>query len=238
MKQDREVLKKLSGKTLAFSQADTTGEERSQPSPPARSIFSAELAAIKLLEEPREEEIEKRWVFLGRKRRRYLLVLDLDDTLVSTTETSTQSSLGCTSQCEIRVRPHAVDVLKKLSDLYELVIFTAGDEAYAQKAARLLDPEGGHILRVLGRSHCLPLGKNIWVKDLRIFADRDLRDILIADNNVLSFSFQLAHGIPIVAYDPANLVDEELLNLLLYLDGLSHEEDIIKANSEAIGLAG
>jgi Dullard-like phosphatase family protein len=224
------------GVAATLSPSEATTEDAQTELPPARSYFSKELEAIKLFREPRQEEITQRWTFLGTKRKRNLLVLDLDDTLVHTVEVAVDETKKRGSQCVIRLRPHAVKVIEQLSELYELVIFTAGDQEYGQEAAQLLDPDGTHILSVLGREHCIQIAPGVWVKDLRIFADRDVEEILIADNNIISFAFQLANGIPIIPYDPDNAEDEELLNLLQYLEGLVHEQNVVQANKDTIGL--
>jgi CTD small phosphatase-like protein 2 len=53
----------------------------------------------------------------------------------------------------------------------------------------------------------------VYVKDLRIFEpSRRLEDIVIVDNAVYSFGYQLENGIPIIPfYDDKK--DEELLHL-------------------------
>ena len=54
------------------------------------------------------------------------------------------------------------------------------------------------------------------MKDLRIIRNRKLENIIIVDNSLYCFGFQLANGIPILPYydDPE---DEELLELELFL---------------------
>ena len=58
------------------------------------------------------------------------------------------------------------------------------------------------------------------MKDLRIFEpSRRLEDIVIVDNAVYSFGYQLENGIPIIPfYDDKR--DEELLHLTQYLECL------------------
>jgi|LauGreDrversion4_2_1035121.scaffolds.fasta_scaffold1981715_1 CTD small phosphatase-like protein 2 len=46
--------------------------------------------------------------------------------------------------------------------------------------------------RRLYRQQCVPRGKEgerIFVKDLRVIEDRDLSDLLLVDNSILSFAF-------------------------------------------------
>jgi CTD small phosphatase-like protein 2 len=52
---------------------------------------------------------------------------------------------------------------------------------------------------------------------LRIFAEnRNLEDLLIVDNAVYSFGYQLENGIPIIPFYE-DKEDEELLHLIQYL---------------------
>jgi hypothetical protein len=56
----------------------------------------------------------------------------------------------------------------------------------------------------------------MYVKDLRIFKNVEMENMIIIDNSVLSFAFQLDNGIPILPfYD--NYEDNELLFLRNYL---------------------
>jgi len=81
----------------------------------------------------------------------------------------------------------------------------------------LLDPDKTLIDKRLYREHCIQTPEGIYIKDLRVIGNRDLRHILIVDNATYSFGYQLDNGIPIVPFydDPA---DEELLHLIYYLD--------------------
>lgn len=40
----------------------------------------------------------------------------------------------------------------------------------------------------------------VYVKDLRIIRDRDIKNIIIVDNSIISFAYQMDNGIPIKAY--------------------------------------
>jgi hypothetical protein len=71
--------------------------------------------------------------------------------------------------------------------------------------------------------------EEIYVKDLRIFKNIDLKKIVIIDNSVLSFAFQIDNGIPILPfYD--NKKDSEMLILVNYLKHLSKVDDVLKEN--------
>ena len=40
----------------------------------------------------------------------------------------------------------------------------------------------------------------MYIKDLRIFSDRNISDIVLVDNASYSFGFQIDNGIPIVPF--------------------------------------
>ena len=86
----------------------------------------------------------------------------------------------------------------------------------------------------LYRDSCI-YAKNFYLKDLRIFENRKLSDIVIIDNLVLSFAFQLDNGIPIVSwYDDRE--DRELFNLISYLKVIESADDVRTVNRQTFHL--
>jgi CTD small phosphatase-like protein 2 len=79
--------------------------------------------------------------------------------------------------------------LKEAAKYFEIVIFTAADKLYADKAIELLDPEKKLIKHRLYRNSCMSFNP-LLVKDLNILG-RDLSKTLIIDNNPSSFAFQV-----------------------------------------------
>jgi len=73
----------------------------------------------------------------------------------------------------------------------------------------------------------------IYVKDLRIFNNVKMEDMIIIDNSVLSFAFQLENGIPILPfYD--NKDDIELKFLANYLGNIYKMKDLRVENNRSI----
>jgi CTD small phosphatase-like protein 2 len=71
----------------------------------------------------------------------------------------------------------------------------------------------------------------VFVKDLRIFKNRDLKDIVLVDNAVYSFGAQLNNGIPIIPYKD-DLEDTEFQTLMDYIeDILIKADDMREINS-------
>jgi CTD small phosphatase-like protein 2 len=62
-----------------------------------------------------------------------------------------------------------------------------------------------------------------------------MKDLIIVDNSVFSFSFQIDNGIPIIPFY-ADKEDEEMLHLVYYLNCLTSVEDVRPQNREAFEL--
>jgi CTD small phosphatase-like protein 2 len=77
--------------------------------------------------------------------------------------------------------------------------------------------------------------EGFYVKDLRILNNRNLKDIVIVDNSVYSFAFQIDNGIPIIPFYE-DKEDEEMLHLIYYLNCLVDVEDVREQNREAFEL--
>ncbi len=69
-----------------------------------------------------------------------------------------------------------------------------------------------------------------------IFIDREKKDIIIVDNSILSFAFDLENGVPINAYMGDEEDDKELLFLISFLEEAFYMEDVRKHISEAFRL--
>ncbi len=91
-----------------------------------------------------------------------------------------------------------------------------------------LDPDREYIQYRLYRHNCVEMfveGEKIYVKDLRIFKNVRMEDMIIIDNSVMSFAFQLENGIPILPfYD--NYDDNELVFLKNYLCDIANVPDL------------
>jgi CTD small phosphatase-like protein 2 len=102
-----------------------------------------------------------------------------------------------------------------------VVVFTASHQAYADVVLDLIDPNNEIFVKRLYRDSCIRTSEGgVYVKDLRIFEPtRRLEEIVIVDNAVYSFGYQLENGIPIIPFYN-DRSDEELLHLTQYLEVL------------------
>ena len=129
----------------------------------------------------------------------------------------------------INIRPHAREVLKRLAEEFELMIFTASHEAYANAVMDYLDPEGV-VQHRLYRRHCDYIEEGYYVKDMRVLG-RDLSKVVLVDNAAYSYAFQVNNGIPILPYYEGEH-DFELKALQEYLLSLKGCQDVRTRNAE------
>lgn len=89
----------------------------------------------------------------------------------------------------VKVRKHLEDILQYLSTMYEIAVFTAGEMNYADTILDFMDGDRVIIKHRLYRQHCMQPAKGIYVKDIRVIADRDPKDIVLVDNSLVSFAY-------------------------------------------------
>ena len=123
--------------------------------------------------------------------KKYTLVLDLDETLIS-------FRIGKNGSGIIKMRPGLFNFLKKVKTKYELVVFTAGTKEYAEPIIDIIEKKEKFFVKRLYRQHTF-YKDNIYIKDL-IKLGRDLSKIIIVDNMPQNFCLQKENGILISNY--------------------------------------
>lgn len=135
----------------------------------------------------------------------------------------------------IKIRPHVKEFLKKMKEHYEILVFTASCSIYAETVVKEIDPDKKYISYILDRNFCLETKNGFFIKDLRIIKNRELKNMVIVDNLVHSFGFQIENGIPILEWT-GNKNDQELKHLANYLIEARKYEDIREYNKEKLKL--
>lgn len=79
--------------------------------------------------------------------------------------------------------------------------------------------------------------QDFYVKDLEVFLDRDRKDMIIVDNSIISFAFDLDNGVPINSFYGMEEDDRELLFLFSFLEEAFGYDDVRKHISEAFKLS-
>lgn len=142
---------------------------------------------------------------------------------------------GDVIEAGINVRPYAIEILDELSKYFEIIVFTASHSCYANVVLDYLDPQNKYIHHRLFRDNCIVTEEGLYIKDLRIFANRNLKDVVIVDNAVYSFGYQLDNGIPIAPFY-YNKSDTELKTLIPYIKNLFSVRDVREINARSFKL--
>jgi Dullard-like phosphatase family protein len=104
------------------------------------------------------------------------------------------------------VRPFARQCLAFANKYFEVAVFTAGNQWFADPILDYLDKDRTLIQHRYFRQHTCQLEGvqegSIYIKDLEILTAGEvpLNKILIIDNNLYSFAFNLENGIPVQHY--------------------------------------
>ncbi|THY55665.1 NIF-domain-containing protein [Aureobasidium pullulans] len=158
-------------------------------------------------------------------RGRKCLILDLDETLVhSSFKTLHQADFTIPVEIEgqyhnvyVIKRPGVDAFMKRVGELYEVVVFTASVSKYGDPLLDQLDIHNV-VHHRLFRESCYNHQGN-YVKDLSQVG-RDLKETIIIDNSPTSYIFHPQHAVPISSWF-SDAHDNELLDLIPVLEDLA-----------------
>ncbi|SPQ20928.1 94ca5d6b-ab88-4abb-8917-2934dba0f426 [Thermothielavioides terrestris] len=179
-------------------------------------------------------------------RHQKTLILDLDETLIHSMSKGGRMSTG--HMVEVRLnttytsvggqaaigpqhpilyyvhkRPHCDEFLRRVSKWYNLVVFTASVQEYADPVIDWLEAERKYFSARYYRQHCT-FRHGAFIKDLSS-VEPDLSRVMILDNSPLSYMFHQDNAIPIQGWisDPT---DSDLMYLIPLLEGLQYVSDV------------
>ena len=164
--------------------------------------------------------------------KKYTLILDLDETLIHFKGHPNDDSSGI-----LQFRPFLSEFLSALENYYELVVFTAATQDYADPIINAIEQKGTKFDYRLYRIHTIIIN-NDFVKDLSRLG-RDLSRTIIVDNMEQNYKLQPENGITIRPFWGKDINDMALYDLITILiqiaknnmdvrDGIKlYKEDII-----------
>ena len=164
--------------------------------------------------------------------KKYTLVLDLDETLIHFKAHLNDDNSGI-----LQFRPYISEFLSNINNYYELIVFTAATQDYADPIINAIEQKGTKFAYRLYRMHTTIRG-NDFVKDLSKLG-RDLSRIIIVDNMEQNYKLQPYNGITIRPFwgkDTNDMALYDLLHILIKIvkldmdvrDGIRYfKEDII-----------
>ncbi|KAJ3441839.1 scp1-like small phosphatase 4-related [Anaeramoeba flamelloides] len=171
------------------------------------------------------------------------LCLDLDETLISSTmiqqcdydfHFKLKSSVEG-ERCEeyfVKKRPNIEHFLRRCSEMFEVVVFTASLKPYADKILDELDPRGTLISHRLYRDSC-SFFCGSFVKDLSLL-NRDLNTVLLIDDLPASFQFHPENGLQIPRFEyhlkkkqNLSFIDNCLVEILKILETIFIQHEVI-----------
>ncbi|EEB07302.1 NLI interacting factor family phosphatase [Schizosaccharomyces japonicus yFS275] len=158
------------------------------------------------------------------------LILDLDETLVHSSFKYFEPADfvvpveidGVMHEVRVVKRPGVDEFMKRMGELFEVVVFTASLAKYADPVLDKLDLHKV-VRHRLFREACSNYEGN-FVKDLSQLG-RDLNGTIILDNSPSSYIFHPTHAIPISSWFN-DMHDLELLDLIPFLEDLSRVPDV------------
>ena len=138
--------------------------------------------------------------------KKFSLVLDLDETLISFKLEPNDENKGT-----IRFRPYLDSFLQKVKEKYEIIVFTSGTQDYADPLEDAIEQEEKYFDARLYRQHTIACGKDI-VKDISRIG-RPLDKILIVENMPQNYRLQKENGILIKSFYGEDIYDTALVAL-------------------------
>lgn len=123
----------------------------------------------------------------------------------------------------VHKRPHCDEFLRRVSKWFNLVVFTASVQEYADPVIDWLEVDRKYFSARYYRQHCT-FRHGAFIKDLSS-VEPDLSKVMILDNSPLSYMFHQDNAIPIQGWisDPT---DNDLMYLIPFLEGLQYVSDV------------
>ena len=162
------------------------------------------------------------------------IILDLDETLVHAEPVKADVVYDHTFELSrgtigVWVRPFLTEFLNQMSKKFELILYTASGEIYANNIKKIIDPNNIYFTELLHRKNCVYY-KAAHIKCIDVISNRDKSDILIIDNALYAFPFDHSSKVLIKPFYN-DKKDCELLKFISFI-----RRNILNTNSDILSL--
>ena len=154
------------------------------------------------------------------RRKKFTLVLDLDETLIAFKINQNQDN-GL-----LKFRPGIDYFLLKMKNIYEIVVFTSATQEYADPIINCIEQNEKYFDARLYRQHTI-IYENDFVKDISRIG-RTLNSIIIVDNMPQNFRLQKDNGIFIKPFWGDDIFDTALFSLADILENIYYQFDDVR----------
>lgn len=165
------------------------------------------------------------------RKKKYLLVLDIDETLVHSELVSQRGVQMANASAKkydrylefpepngppdvygVRFRPFLMEFLQRMSKIFDLAVYTASAQDYADAVMDEIDPQRALVGGRLYRENCIQV-KGMNIKNMENFVGANA---YIVDNLIYSYSLHMDKGIPICPFvdDPMDVELKDLADIL------------------------
>ena len=158
--------------------------------------------------------------------KKFSLVLDLDETLISLDRDNTKENKAI-----LKFRPGLLDFLSKMKKFYEIIVFTSATKEYADQIEDVIEQNEKYFEFRLYREHTLSFN-NEFIKDISRIG-RPLDKILIVDNMPQNYRMQKENGIGIKSFFGDDEEDDALEYLgIILIKIINNFDDVREGISE------
>ena len=164
------------------------------------------------------------------KKYKYSLVLDLDETLIylqNKININNDKYLNNPFSSSVLIlRPGLIDFLRKMKQIYELIIFSFGTLDYIMPIIKIIEKKEKFFEHILYRKHVSFLKNGEYYKDLNLL-NRNIKTTIIVDNIYKNFVLHKSNGICIKPFNGDVINDRNTLELLgTILQKIRYDADV------------
>ena len=162
-----------------------------------------------------ENKIEKYLLPKIRNNYKYSLVLDLDETLICIKrDRNNKIKFSQTNNLiTLILRPGLLDFLRKMKKIYELILFSMGTNEYVSPIIKTIEKNEKFFEHILYREHVTYDDNGNFFKNLNLL-NRDVKNIIIVDDNYKNFKNHKLNGICIKPFFGDSINDKNTLKIL------------------------